>query len=82
MIFQHAQISQTGANEKQTARPTPDLQLFPAQPAAPLNFTLSRSEYRTAGTVKQQNFQGAACQIFDIERFVSENIEARPSANV
>ena len=69
MIFQHAEISQAGANEK-IARPTPDLQLFPAQPDALLNFALGRSEYRTAGTVKQQNSQGAACQIFDIERFV------------
>ena len=39
MIFQHAEISQAGANEK-IARPTPDLQLFPAQPDALLNFVL------------------------------------------
>ena len=55
---------------KKTARPTQDLQLFPAQPGTLLNFKLGKSKYRTAGTVKQRQSQAPARQIFDIERFV------------
>ena len=75
MIFEHAEITQAGANDK-TARPTRDLQLFHAQPAVLLNFTLDRSENRTAGTLINKKPKA------ELQLFAKENMQARPCANV